>query len=166
MTDSIFQILAIFGALAWLSPLVIPWIKRKIVKSKIAILTDKILEIGYTNYGPILNINFSILVKDKNALIEKINLGLQHENQETHSFSWEWFEEQILQMDVPDYGSMPFKKNQKAVAINAITNILVEKKIGFQSPDFQKKYIDLLLATNETFSNLTKARRCSVASRA
>lgn len=157
MSDTFYQILAVSGALAWLSPIIVPWIIKKFTDTKLTVISHKQFEIGYTTLGPIFNINLAFLAKDKDALIEKIDVHLQHEKKEINYFIWDWFEEQLLQLETPDMGAIPFRKNQKAIAINALTNTLVEKKVGFQNPEFQKRYNELFYSTNEAYNNIINA---------
>lgn len=149
-----YDILAVLGALAWLVPL-ISWVKNLLLKPKLSIISHKELEIGYTTLGPILNINLAFSVENKEALIKKIDIILRHENNETHQFSWDWFEEQFLQIEIPDQdlGSMPFKKTQKAIAIKVLTDTLIEKKIGFQKEEFKEAYHKLFNSANEIYNN-------------
>jgi len=150
-----YDFLAVLGALAWLVPL-ISWIRNLLLKPKLSIISHKELEIGYTTLVPILNINLAFSVEKKEALIKKIDIILRHENNETHQFSWDWFEEQVLQMEIPDpdLGSMPFKKNQKAIAIKVLTDTLIERKIGFQKEEFKEAYNKLFNSTNEIYNNI------------
>ena len=151
--NTVFDILAIIGALAWLAPL-FTWIRNKVTEPSIMIIPYKQLEIGYTIYGSIINIHLSFLAKDKNALINKIKIKLHHEKNETNIFTWSWFEEEIYQVENPELGSIPVKKNQRAIAINALNSVLVEKKIGFQIPEFKNKYDTLYDKAKEVYTNL------------
>lgn len=152
-----FQFLAILGALAWLSPWIVPWAIKFFTKPELQIYSHKVLEIGFTTFGPIFNVNFAFLAKKKDALIEKVELHLQHEKKELNYFVWEWFEEQILQMDTPGNGSMPMRKNQKAIAINLLQSFLIEKKIGFNNPEFRNKYDNLFEEVFRDFQNKENA---------
>ena len=64
-----FELLAILGALAWSAPIVVPWLYKRIIKPKLIIITHNVIEIGYTTFGPIVNINMSFLSENKEALI-------------------------------------------------------------------------------------------------
>ena len=92
MSNTFYQILAVSGALAWLSPIIVPWIIKKFTDTKLTVISHKQFEIGYTTLGPIFNINLAFLAKDKDALIMKIGAHLQHEKKEINYFIWDWFE--------------------------------------------------------------------------
>ena len=97
-----FDIVAILAALAW-----IPWVIHWVLKPRLSISTHEDIEISYDIDGPKLNILFAFSTERKDCLIEKIELTLKHENEETHHFYWNWFEEELVQMEVPGVGSVP-----------------------------------------------------------
>lgn len=151
---TLFKWLAVFGALAWLPPIFIA-IKNWIIKPKLSIISDKQLEIGYTSYGPIINIDMAFSTERKDTLINKVLLKLVHEKNETHNFIWEWFEETLLEMSIPNTGTIPYKKNQKAFALKVLTSAITEKKIGFQIPDCKSKSLKLILDLNDIKQGIT-----------
>ena len=145
---NIYNLLAILGALAWIPPVLI-FIRNKIIKPKINIITDTELEIGYSKLGPIINTSLAFISENKKALIKKIEAELTHENNDVQKFTWDWFEEILYQIDIPNTGVMPTRKNQKAIAINLKNEELVEKKIGFQQNNFKKRRKELTQKTVE-----------------
>jgi hypothetical protein len=151
----IYKILAILGALAWVYPLAI-WIRSLLTRTKLEIVHHKQLEIGYTTNGPIVNIDLAFSAIDKDAFIKKVSVKLEHENKENIDLQWEWFEEVLLEMDVPDSGIVPYRKNQKAIAIKVPTQTLIEKKIGFQSKKFKSEYSSLYSGTNQKQINISE----------
>lgn len=150
----LFEILAIIGALAWVYPLAI-WIKNLLTKTEVEIINHKDLEIGFTFYGPIINLNLAFSAERKDAFIKNVQLTIAHEQNETSVFHWEWFEEVLLEMDIPESGIVPYRKNQKAIAIKVPTEMLIEKKVGFQSKKYKEEFSKLYSSTNETIMNLT-----------
>ena len=150
----LFEILAIIGAFAWVYPMAI-WMNKLFTKTQVEILNHKELEIGFTSHGPIVNLNMAFSAEHKDAFIKKVQLTIRHEKNETSVFHWEWFEEILLEMDIPESGIIPYKKNQKAIAIKVPTETLTEKKVGFQNKKFKEEYSKLFSATNETYINLT-----------
>jgi len=155
--ETTFKILAVFGALAWLPQLFII-IKNILVKPIVKIIPENQLEIGYTLYGPIINTSIAIIAEKKKALIDKIEIELTHENNDSQRFRWKWFEETLYVVDLPNQGgSLPTRKNQTAIAINVIKDELVEKKIGFQQNTFQSEQRIVDQKTIKDAINLTKA---------
>jgi len=82
---------------------------------------------------------------------------LTHENNDTQKFTWDWFEEILFETNVANTGSMPTKKNQKAVAINLKKEELTEKKIGFQQNTFKAEHYRLFSSIIEDALNLEKS---------
>ena len=151
----IYKILSILGALAWVYPLAI-WIRILLTKTKLEIINHKQLEIGYTTNGPIVNIDLAFSAIDTDAFIKKVSIKLEHENKENIKLQWEWFEEILYEMDIPDSGIVPYRKNQKAIAIKVPKETLIEKKIGFQSKTFKSGYFNLYSNTNQKQINISE----------
>jgi len=149
----LFKLLSVLGALAWL-PSLINFIRNIFLKPKLIINSHEELEIGYTTFGPILNLQLSFLAENKKLLIKKINVQLTHQNKDMQVFNWIWFEEILLEMNMPGGGSVPYRKNQNAVVINIAEDMLIEKKIGFQQNTFRVEYKNLLNALNEDYANI------------
>ena len=152
----IFDLLAILGTLAWIPPIFMI-INNKFIKPKISIMTEIELEIGYSTFGPIINTRLAFISDNKKALIKKIEAELTHENNDTQKFTWDWFEEILYETDIPNTGSMPTKKSQKAIAINLKKEELIEKKIGFQQNSFKKKQKEIIQKTIEDISIIEKS---------
>ena len=155
--ETMFKILAVLGALAW-APQLFIMIKNQLIKPVLKIIPENQLEIGYTTYGPIINTSLAIVAEKKKALIDKIEIELTHENNDTQKFKWKWFEETLHVVDLPDHGGvLPTRKNQTAIAINIMKDQLIEKKIGFQQNTFQAEQKILVQNTVEDILNLGKA---------
>lgn len=148
-----FEILAILGALAWTYPLAI-WIQKLLTKTKVEILNHKQLEIGFTTNGPIVNIDLAFSATNKDAFIKKVAIELTHESNEKIELLWEWFEEELLEMDIPESGTVPYRKNQKAIALKVPIETLIEKKVGFHSPSFKSDYSKLFSSVNQKQINI------------
>lgn len=131
--------LAVIGAFAWL-PTIIQGIKEYLKKPKITIVSGKYLDVGFTTFGPIINMSLAFLSENKKALINKVQLELVHENNDTQKFSWVWFEEVLYTIDIPDGVPLDTKRHQTAIAIKIGLDDLVEKKVGFQQDSFKIEY--------------------------
>lgn len=147
-----FKVLAILGSLSWLL-LLYNLIERAIVKPDVEIIPDKMLEIGYTTLGPIINMHIALFAKNKRSLIRNMEMNVTHENNDTYKLSWEWFEELIHEMNLPET-NVPTRKNQKAIALNIGEDELIEKKIGFQHKQFKRKYSQSVLETSNKYLNI------------
>lgn len=147
-----FQVLAIIGSLSWLS-ILSDLLIRFFINPNIEIIPDNDIEIGYTTNGPIINPQVAFISENKSSLIKNIVLELIHENNDTHSFSWEWFEETLYEVTLPER-NIPTRKNQKAVAIKIKAGEMVEKKIGFHSNTFKNEFRQKLKETNQKYINV------------
>ncbi len=164
----LFDTIAIIGALAWSIPL-INLIRNKLVTPKMDLIFGQNAEIGFSMFGPIINMNFSFIAINKRALIEEIKLDLEHENHGQQSFEWQWFEEELYETNLPNAGPMPTKKHQSAIALNLPKEILIEKRIGFNGIEFiknnkvlnDKVVEDLLLIMRNNEPNLSLEKKKS-----
>jgi hypothetical protein len=142
--------LAIIGAFAWL-PSIINLIKNWLTRPRLSIIPDRSVEIGYTPNGHVINVRLAFTTEKKEALIRKVTLNLKHENHDTHLFRWEWFEEELMQLETWDAGPLPYKKNQRAIAIKVLEDNLIEKKVGFHEAEFKKNYNEKISALRAVF---------------
>ena len=131
--------LAVIGAFAWL-PTIIQWVKDYFKKPKLTIVSGKHFDVGFTTFGPIINMSLAFLSEHKKTLIKKVEIELVHENNDTQKFSWVWFEELLYTIDIPDGTPLDTKRNQTAIAIKIGLDDLVEKKVGFQQDSFKIEY--------------------------
>lgn len=129
------------------------------IKPNILIKNEREFELGYTTFGPIINAQLAFLSDSKKALIEKIEIDLTHESNDTHKFTWDWFEEILYETNIPNTGTMPTRKNQKAIAINLKKEELTDKKIGFQQDIFKLEQKKLVQNIVEEAINLGKAEK-------
>lgn len=131
--------IGIIGAFAWI-PQIIKWIREYFTKPKLTVVSGSQIEIGYTYFGPIINLSLAYLSETKTSLIDKIELELVHENNDTQKFSWVWFEEVLYSMDLPDFQKINTKRHQNAIAIKIGLDELIEKKVGFLQNSFKQEY--------------------------
>lgn len=131
------DIIAILGALAWL-PQIISWVYNWMRKPKLTIYHDGEAEAGYIKNGNVFNLRFSFLAREKNALIDDIELLLVDKDGASHNLKWMWYSETFYELQGPA-GNSTMAKQQNAIAINVFKEVLVEKFIGFQSVSFLEK---------------------------
>lgn len=154
MKMTLTDFLAIIGALSWLYPLIM-WLDKRLTKTQLEIINHKQLQIGYSSFGPIINIDLAFSATKEDAFVKEISIILKHESNQTENFKWEWFEENLMEIQMPDTGGIvPYKKNQKAVALKVLTNTLTEKKVGFQKPVFHDHYSEQYQKTFEINQNI------------
>ena len=130
------EIIAYIGAAAWL-PHIISWIYKKVAISTIKIIPAGEIELGYSWYGPIFNLNLVLSTVKKDILIEKIEVLLKHEDGDQHRFSWQGLRETISELTNTSGERVVQEKDQLAIAVRLTTATLVEKFVRFQEERFK-----------------------------
>lgn len=128
------DVAAILGALAWL-PQIFTWIYKWLSRPKVSIFHDTESEAGCIKNGCAFNVRLSFLSRKKHALIDDIQLYLTDKDGALHILKWMWCSETLYELLGPE-GNATMSKQQNAVAINAYEDALIEKFVGFQSPEF------------------------------
>ena len=108
--------IAILGALAW-APHLIALIRDWITKSKVRVITQREVEIGFTTYGPIFNLRLAFSVENKDLVISDLRVRLTHESGEERLFEWQGMTQHMGRMTLPDASAMPIEKEQTVLAI-------------------------------------------------
>lgn len=145
------DIIAILGALAWL-PQIISWIYNWLQKPNIQVFNEEEAEVGFIKFGNAFNIRISFLARNKHALIDNITLDLIDKDGAIHHLKWMWYSETFYELQSPS-GIATMAKQQNAIAINAYKDVLIEKFIGFQSPQFRESYKLLSYKLNTFIEN-------------
>ena len=138
--------IAIFGALAW-TPHLVGLYKTWFLKSKVRIIAQKSLEIGFTTRGPILNIGLAFAVENKDIVVSDIKIRLKHHSGEERLLEWQGITQHIVKMKTPDLGEMPYEyeKEHSVLAVKLNQKDIEERSIRFQDPKFitsQREYIN------------------------
>lgn len=132
--------IAILGALAW-TPHLVGMVRDWITKSKIRIITQRRVELGFTTYGPILNLRLAFSVENKNIVISDLKIRLTHESGEERFFEWQGITQNMGKMTLPDASAMPFEKEQSVLAIKLNQNDIEERFVKFQEPIYLAKQL-------------------------
>ena len=98
------------------------------------------------------NLRMSFLSRNKQALIDKIELHLTDKDNAEFVLTWNWYSETFYELQAPG-GTATMAKRQNAIAVNAFKDVLIEKFIGFQSPDFLNESRRLTHELNMTIEN-------------
>lgn len=151
----IYDYLAILGACAWI-PSLIGLIIKIITKPRLNIIVHKQIELGYTTNGSIMNLSMALSSENSECLVTNIEVEITGPNKQQHLLKWEWFEEKLYEMDYPELGSTPVRKQQNAIAIKILKESLIEKKIGFHDVNFKEEYSSKFSSVNESYNNLSQ----------
>ena len=153
------EIIAYIGAAAWL-PQIGKWIYNSVAKSKLKIVSAPTVEIGYSTFGPIVNLTVAISVECRDALIEKITLKATHKKGEERHLTWKWLNGKQHQIQSATDAIAEVSKNQPAVALKVSTLSLAEKiECGELTESEDRKNPGQCRACNASLSNEGSARR-------
>ncbi len=137
--------IAIFGALAW-TPHLVGLFKTLFLKSKVRIIAEKKILIGFTTAGPILNIRLAFAAENQDIVVSDIKIRLIHHSGEERLLEWQGIKQHIVKMITPDLGEMPYEyeKEHSVLAVKLNQKDITEKYIRFQDPKFitsKRKYM-------------------------
>jgi hypothetical protein len=134
---------AVVGALAWIPPIFVG-IRAWITRPEIRIITQPAPEIGFTTFGPILNIRIALTVRHKDIVITGVRLQVRHESGEESVFSWRGIVQRMGTFNYPQIGAVPFEKESSVLAMKVSPKDVEERFIRFQNLEYleQKLVLD------------------------
>lgn len=134
------DIAAFVGAAAWLYPLSV-LLNNWLTKPKIRLSPTDTIEMGYSALGPFMNLTCAIMTEKRDAIIERIEIEVKHEDGDSHAFIWKTLDE--LQYEIRSFTGEggTIGKSQPATALKVNTTMLSEKKIGFQDVKYQEQFL-------------------------
>lgn len=140
---TIFEVVAIIGALAWMPP-IISLISRALKKAIIQVNTAKEAEIGFTSFGPIINLRIALSVEHNDIVLSSLVLKVCHESGETRLFSWQGIIQNLGRLNNPGVGTIPYEKENIVLAIKLNTKDVEERFIRFQEERYLSQKQELL----------------------
>jgi hypothetical protein len=146
---------AVVGALAWLPPMFVVF-RNWVTKPQIRIFTQPSPEIGFTSFGPILNLRVALTVTHKDIVITGIRLKVTHESNEQIFFSWRGVVQRMGTINYPQLGAVPFEKELNVLAMKVSLKDVEERSIRFQNVDFLQEKSELEAVTLKTMAHLRK----------
>ena len=129
------DLIAVLGALAWL-PHLIRFAYQFFSRPKLRIITGAAPELGFTTFGPILNMRLAFLVDHKDLVISGMKIRLRHESGPEHVFVWQGLTQTLGTLSNPQMGNMPFQKESNVLALKAKVADVDERFVRFQSVEF------------------------------
>jgi hypothetical protein len=134
---SFIDLAAITGALAWIPPIFVA-IRSWMTKPKIRIVTERSPEIGFTTFGPILNLRIALTVTHKDIVITGIRLIVTHESGEQTNFFWRIIIQRMGTLNYPQGGTVPFEKELNVLAMKISLKDVEELTIRFHDLNYLK----------------------------
>lgn len=130
------DILAFIGALAW-APQIINWVCQYFKRPIITVMPDKKIELGYTTYGPIINLHLAINVEKKDTLLDFIGLTVEHEDGATLPFEWQLMTEKFSEIKKPDgVTDQIIQRDMQPIFLKLNTSTSTDRLIRFQVQNF------------------------------
>jgi hypothetical protein len=150
------EIAALVGAAAWL-PQIGQWIYRLVTRSKVVLVPVRNFEVGFSPFGPMLNLRAAIGAERKDATITLATASLRHERGRAINLHWTSFTETFSQMRDKSGETTEIEREQVATALRISTAILTEKFIRFQDVEFQNEALKQLNDSNALKDRLSSA---------
>jgi hypothetical protein len=150
------DIAAYIGAAAWL-PQIGRWVLAAFTRPKLTVVCPSVMEVGYTQFGPIVNLRMFIRAERRDVLIQRITLTAVHERGESHLLTWKWLQENQSQLIVPGQDPLWFRKHDDAVALPIPNMTTALKFVGFRDDEFQSAVSELNPPLDEEIADLDKS---------
>jgi len=130
--------LAILGATAWLPP-IFGKIKKIFQRPIIRIITNKVIELGFTSCGPILNPQLAFTVENGNLVVTNFRIRVAHKDGEERIFEWHQLKQKIQEKRTSE-GSELYEKEHLLFAIKLNNKDIEERTIYCQETSFTEGY--------------------------
>ena len=151
------EIAAYIGAAAWL-PQIFIWVYSAVIKTRLKIIPEKFASIGYTSFGPIFNIRMALLAKNRDLIVDGIDVVIRHEDGDSHQMQWSGLAETFSEITDLSGNKQTVGRDQTPIAIKVGTSIFLEKLIRFQEPAFKDADGKLIKKVVEHFNFLKQSR--------
>ena len=132
------EIAAYIGAAAW-APQIVSWMYRWLVKPRVQILPERLVEVGFTTLGPIFNIRLALSASKKDAIIDHLEVELRHGAGDSHVLSWIGLRETFSEIVDAAGNRQSIEKDQPAIALKVTTAVLLEKLVRFHNLEFRER---------------------------
>ena len=138
MTWTAGEIAGFIGAAAWI-PHASRWIITHFTRPRITILTGPNAEIGYTSFGPILNLSINLSAERHDVVVNGLKIKLKHESGDQRLFIWQGSRTTFSQLkDATGTAVGSFEQDTDATAFKVTTQAVFESFFRFQ----EKKFIE------------------------
>lgn len=154
------EIAAYIGAAAWL-PQIATWLYRLFVKPLVRIVPNQYAEIGFTSYGPILNLRMAFSVDNKDIIIDGMELLLRHEDGEVRMLRWAGLGETFSEITDSAGNKQVVSRDQSPIAIKLGVQSLLEKFVRFQEPRYHESDRPILQSLVSHFHYLKQTNSAS-----
>jgi len=133
---------AILGALAWIPPIAVG-LYRILTRPLVEIITQQSIEVGFTNFGPIINVRLAFSAYRREITVADVQIELRHEAGDKRVLTWHGIVQPLSRLSTPA-GTAYSEKEQSVLAIKLNTRDIDERMIRFQDPVFHKGKKELI----------------------
>jgi hypothetical protein len=147
---------AIIGAAAW-TPHIIEWLYKFFTRPKITLYPHKNPSIGYTIFGPIINIDLALLSGNREITLNNFSINIKHENGAEFTFDWNGLSESLSEIQGPSGLPTSIKKEYLPLVVRIVPLGLAQALVRYQYEPFKRKYRDAVQAVDSRFLALRKA---------
>lgn len=152
------EIAAYVGAAAWL-PQIGSWLYGKYITPRVTILPNRSVEIGFTTFGPIMNLSMAFSSDRRDAVVTAFDASIVHQDGDQHVLRWAGMSETFSEITDSTGKKQTVSKDQTPIAFKIGTDILLEKYVRFQEPKFSQeinKYINSLVTHSKFLKETEK----------
>jgi hypothetical protein len=114
-----------------------------VTKPKVRVITQPSPEVGFTTFGPILNLRIAITVTHKDIVVTGIKLRATHESGDQSNFSWRGIVQRMGTLNHPENGPVQFEKELNVIAMKVSLKDVEERHTRFQSLVFLERKSEL-----------------------
>ena len=147
------EIAGFIGAAAWI-PQLINWGIKYFSKPNVIVIPDRAPEIGYSTFGPIINLRLAISTDNKEVLLNNFQIFLEHEDGEQHTLTWQGTTETFSQIRDQSGANQVVEKQETGIAIKVKMDLLTDKTFRFQENRFHESIKPVLSEANKHQSYL------------
>lgn len=128
-------IASLIGAAAWI-PSLLALVRRIASKPMLTVTPAQYCEVGFTELGPIINLQVAITADNQNILVKGARLNVVHETGHVLAFSWHEVAEVKGQMIVPGLPRQPVVHESSAIALKVLTSDFRDVVLRFRLEDY------------------------------
>lgn len=132
------ELAAYIGAAAWL-PQIVSWLWRRLAVPQVTIIAAPSFELGFTRLGPIFNTRLAFSAEWQDALVDRLDVKLQHEEGEEHRLRWAGMSEHLSEITDAAGNRQVVSREQDPIAFQIGQKGILEKFVRFQEPRFWEK---------------------------
>jgi hypothetical protein len=150
------DVAAYIGAAAWI-PQIFRWGYKAYAKPIVTIIPNKQIELGYTTFGPILNIRLGLAVERKDVILNEIYVTVRHSDHDTHVLTWMGMSEKFSEISDEMGKKQVVERSDDAIALKLSTLMLTQKFVRFQDTEFHQEVASPMNEATAHQSYLMKA---------